>query len=234
MTPKAKILLVEDDTTKGWGGYLKDNIERDLSNIGFESKVYLFLDIQDAIQDIQTEEGWKILVTDAMGPHEEVDSVRELLRLANEMDIPSIVVSGTHDVELVSEFYYSYKIIRFFAKYPFKRNEFKKTIQNIYIEKYGDSEASRMLVELEALVSNLEIDDQIKSDVKNHLKEAIRTIEGAEAGKETKGEVVKNSLEKATNLLKSGRTTFDALNKFIEKAEKLGTVVGQATGWLGS
>jgi len=291
MTNNAKVLFFEDDTRPapiGSGVYLKGLIAHDLRKIGVEAKVHWFPDIQDAIDEIQTEEDWKIVVTDAIAPYEETQSVRELLRFALLKKIPSIVVSETTEVELVSDFYYFYKIARFFAKNPLRRIEFQETIQAIYLKKYGNekmglaenhhlsmkimgksqdipippptpqptlhveinrtfhikgstnqfnmgigtAEALKTFEELKTLVSTLEINDQIKKKVENHLQEANLTIEAAETGTEPKSDVVNNSLENAIKLLKSAGTSFDSMKNFIEKAEKLGPYLEKAAGWL--
>ncbi len=88
-------------------------------------------------------------------------------------------------------------------------------------------EIMRLFKTLKIETINSPLDEKIQVEVESALNEGIKEVQEPEPDKK----VLESSLDKAAGILKKAGATADQMHTFIEKAKKLGLLLGKAAGW---
>ncbi|MEO1431284.1 MAG: trypsin-like peptidase domain-containing protein [Cyanobacteria bacterium J06632_19] len=131
---KYKILLVEDDSS--WQNIIKGKIRSALKNINIEDYEIKIIDNFDQSYEVLEEGSWNLLVTDIGLGNSELQPMKlgkQLVEIASERNIPTIVVSGTTHLNRadVREILKKLGAYDFFAKETFDAKEFIDAVQDV-------------------------------------------------------------------------------------------------------
>jgi len=88
-------------------------------------------------------------------------------------------------------------------------------------------EIMRLFKALKIETINSPLDEKIQVEVESVLNEGIKEVKKSAPDKK----VLESSLDKAAGILKKAGATADQMHTFLEKAKKLGLLLGKAVGW---
>ena len=170
--PPRLALIVEDDA--GWRGLLTELV----SDGGFE--VHVSASYGEA-QGLLKREHYQLVIADislasSLEPEHNQDGYR-LLTSVQQAQIPTIIVSGSADLDLIDRAFNEHHIFACFEKQAFERKSFLQTIQQVRQQAASEHNLTEREIEVLALLAqglgNKEIAAQLfitTNTVKRHLK----------------------------------------------------------------
>jgi len=93
-------------------------------------------------------------------------------------------------------------------------------------------EVITLFKELKAEANKLPLDFKIQKEIEDALNNGLAEISNSKNEKEPEKKTLENSLEDAAGILKKAGATADQLESFIEKAKKIGIILGKTAGWV--
>jgi CheY-like chemotaxis protein len=131
-----KVLLVEDH--QEWQDILLERLNRALQDAGRanDSKIRVVAKFEEAWEALNEEGPWHLLVTDidlGSSPEAKQKLGKQLAQYASDLQVPTIVVSGTEVLtrQEVRDLLMKYGAIDFFSKPDFDRDEFITKVQHV-------------------------------------------------------------------------------------------------------